>query len=266
MIDCLEQRGSRDPNDVLEECGPVGTMSPINTIALTDAPATAGLRADKALVERGRTGLLTFTGDSMLATAIATEPARGDPVLGGNLPAAVVGVDSPLARRLHLTPSGAQSLLLLDFADLPDAAQARLRSTIARIASTAQTGEAYDDTERQLRAVATAVTIGATAVILLVITTVGMAFLASQRDLRRVLGHLGIDRRRRRAVGVRMLLVPVGALAVALATARFSAWLAGVHNDSGFGWLWAAPGLAGMAACVIVAAAYGTAPPATTTE
>jgi hypothetical protein len=266
MIDCLEQRGSRDPNDVLGECAPDGTMSPINTIALTDAPATAGLRADKALVERGRTGLLTFTGDSMLATAVTTEPARADPVLGGNLPAAVVGVDSLLARRLHLTPSGAQSLLLLDFADLPDAAQARMRGTIARIASTAQTGEDYDDTERQLRAVATAVTIGATAVILLVTTTVGMAFLASQRDLRRVLGHLGIDRRRRRAVGVRMLLVPVGVLAVALATARFSAWLAGVHNDSGFGWLWAVPGLAGMAACVILAAAYGTAPPATTTE
>lgn len=266
MITCLRDRGTRDPNDVLSDCGPQGTLSPINVIALTDDPPTAGLRADKVLVEGGRIGLLTFTGDSLQATTLTTQPAEPDPVLGGNLPAAVVGVDTPLARQLGLTPSGAQSLVLLDFADLPDTAQARMRSIVDRTASTAQTAEDYDDTEKQFRAVATAVTIGATAIIVLVLTTVGMAFLASQRDLRRMLGHLGINRRQRRAVGLRLLAIPLAAQAAALAVAQLSAWLAGVHNEAGFGWLWIVPGAVGIGICLILAIAYGRAPQPTATE
>jgi hypothetical protein len=266
LVDCLTQRGTRDPDDVLADCGPDGTMSPINTIALTDEPTTAGLRADRAMVEDGRIGLLTFAGDSIETTATATEPATADPVLGGNLPGAVVGTDSPLARRLHLTPSGGQSLVLLDFYDLPEAAQARMRSIIDRTASTAQTDEAFDNTAKQFRAVATAASIGTTAVILLVVTTVGMAFLASQRNLRRMLGRLGINRRRRRVVGARMLLIPLGAQIFALGVARFSAGLAGAHDVSGFGRLWMVPGVTGMIACLVVAVAYGRAPGATATE
>jgi hypothetical protein len=241
-------------------------MSPINTIALTDEPATAGLRADQGLVENGAIGVLTFTGDSVAATSTATEPATPDPVLGGNLPGAVVGVDSPLARRLHLVPSGGQSLVLLDFDSLPDAARARMRSIIDRTSSTAQTAEAYNDTALQLRAIATAVALGATAVLLLVVTTVGLAFLASQRDLRRILGRLAVNRRRRRAFGMRLLLIPLAAQVAALAVARFCAWLAGARGGGGFGWLWTLPGLAGLLACLAIAVAYGKAPPPTTTE
>ena len=266
MVACLRDRGVRDPNAVLGDCGPDGTMSPINTIALTDNPATDGLRADRALVENGRIGLLTFAGDSIETTATSTEPAVADPLLGGNLPGAVVGVDSPLARRLHLVPSGAESLVLLDFERLPDVSRARMRSIIDRTSSTAQTAEAYNYTALQFRAVATAVAVGATAVLLLVVTTVGMAFLASQRDLRRILGRLGVNRRRRRAFGIRLLLIPLAAQAVAVAAARFCAGVAGVHNGSGFGWLWVLPGLVGVVACLVVAVAYGKAPQDTATE
>jgi hypothetical protein len=261
LVFCLQQRGTRDPDNVLTDCGPDGTMAPINTIALTDEPATAGLRVDRAFVEDGRAGLLTFPADeSLLVSTTATEPAQPDPALGGNLPGAVVGVDSPLARRLGLTPSGSQSLLLLDFAALSQDAQAQMRSLVNRTASTALVGEDRNDTEAQFRAVSTAVSIGATAVTLLILASAGMAFLAAQRDLRRMLGHLGVSQRQRRAVGARMMLLPLAALAVALASGRFSAWLAGVHNDSGFGWLWALPGLAGILICLVLAVAYGRPP------
>lgn len=264
LVECLEQRGSKDPDELLADCGPDGTRSPINFVALTDEPATAGLRADKALVEQGRAGFLTFPNGTSLTSATAVESAQPDPILGGNVAGAVLGVDTPLAKRLKLVPSGAQSLLLSDFAALPKPDQATMRAAIARTASTAEVSEYRDDEEAQFRAVATATAIGATAVVLLMLTTLGMTFLAAHRDLRRMLGHLGVNRGRRRAVGARLLLLPLGAQAVALAAARVSAWLNGIHDGSGFGRLWVVPGIVGIVVCVVLAVAYGRPPRSTT--
>jgi hypothetical protein len=57
-----------------------------------------------------------------------------------------------------------------------------------------------------------------------------------------------------------MLPVPLAALVVALAMGRFCAWLASAHNESGFGWMWALPGVSGVVVCLVLTAAYGRPP------
>ncbi|HWG98907.1 MAG TPA: FtsX-like permease family protein, partial [Pilimelia sp.] len=220
MIECYEQRRPEDPGTLLPDCGPRRTMVPIATVGLTKDPAAADVvQADPALVEGGRVGVLDFAVPSSEITASTVLPARPTEGLGGNLPALVVGVDSPAARQLRLRPSGAESLVLLDFGSLPPRAQAAMRSAASRLAATALVNEdrGFDDGGR--RAIATAVAIAGAGIGVLLLTAAGGSFLAAQRRLRRLLGHLGLGRRRRRALGIRMLLPALATQLVALAAA-----------------------------------------------
>jgi hypothetical protein len=258
MVACLQERDTRNPSDVLAACGPKGTMSPVNKVALTeDLMADHEMSADTALVEGARAGLFTFQGESAMVATTAVENAQPNAVLGGILPGAVVGLNSPLARKLRLAPSGSQSLVLLDFAALPDGAKVTMRGIITRAASAAMVTEDHGHDSGGLRELSTAVAISAAAAVVTILTAAGMSFSASQRALRQLLGRIGVGRSRRRLLGLRMLLLPFGAQAIALSTARASAWLAGVHDGSGFGWVWVLPGVSGMVVCLLVAIGYG---------
>ncbi len=108
---------------------------------------------------------------------------------------------------------------------------------------------------------ANAAAVGGSALVLLVVVAAGQALTASQRDLRQVLGLLGVRRSRRAVLGARLYAIPVGVQGVAVLAALVSAWFAGVHDGSGFGWAWALPALAAAVTCVALVGPFSAVPP-----
>lgn len=159
------------------------------------ADATAdSLYFDPNLQESGRFGLLDYQVPSGAVASSTIVAAQSRPLLGRNLPGAVTPTGSTLARRFHLTPSGADVLALVDFAGLTPRHRADLLASCCgwhRPRSFPKT-RGFSDGGRVGLGLNILIADSAAAVLLLA-TAVG-ALLASQRRLRSLLGTIGIAR------------------------------------------------------------------------
>lgn len=266
IAECMRRDSVTDPMLVDPACVPYDSASPMNIVALSPAGEQGALTADPSLIEEGLLGLLVFTPQGQgQADEVMLSPATADPLLGGNMPGAVFPADSELARSLDLRATDGQLIAFLDFAALPTDSQARFRSDVSRLAPAAQVAEE----QHQYGAIATQFSIsrasavaGATLLVLL-LGFGGATIVAGQAHLRRILVDTGSLPRRRRALTARVFATPALAVLLAAALGRFSAWLQGVHNGLGFGWVWVLPGCAALITCVVLALAFHRVPPHT---
>ncbi|MGY1719407.1 hypothetical protein ACI8AG_10210 [Blastococcus sp. SYSU DS0552] len=267
IAECMRRDSITDPMLVDPACVPDDSASPMNIVALSPAGTQqATLTADPSLMEQGRLGLLVFTPQGQgRADQVTESPATADPLLGGNMPGAVVPADGELARSLDLRATDGELVAFLDFAALPTDAQARFRSHVSRLAGGAQVAEErhqYGDVAIQFSLSRASAIAGATLLVLL-LGFGGATVVAGQAHLRRTLVDTGSLRRRRRALAARVFATPVLAVLLAAALGRFSAWLQGVHNGLGFGWVWVLPGCAAAITCAALALAFYRVPPRT---
>lgn len=245
---CMEEAGTSVPEEVLGSCSP-DTPVPVNAIGLSAGDGRAV--ADPALVSDGQVGVLQF--DALgAATVRPTLDVAAGSGLGGNLPGLVVPEDSAFATGHGLRPSGSEYLVLPDFSSLPEQQQARLRSTISRVAGAAQVSEdrGFDDGGRRVLGVA--IVVGSTVGVFALWATCLGTFVASLRRFRRDVGLLGVRGGKRYVLaatvfGPAVVLQVVSALCVVL-----GAWLES-GRSSHLDVLWLVP--YGVALSITVAAA-----------
>jgi hypothetical protein len=148
---------------------------------------------------------------------------------------------SPFASEWGLVPSGTEVLALLRFNRLQAKDQAYMRGALTRLAPTAQVQELRDRQEDLVIGLANTAAVAGSALVLLIAVVAGQALTTAQRDLRQVLGLVGVRRSRRALLGARLYAIPAAVQGLAVLAALVSAWFAGVHDGSGFGWTWLSP-------------------------
>ncbi|WFF06595.1 hypothetical protein O7622_26710 [Micromonospora sp. WMMD1076] len=253
-VGCMRASGGNDPMDHLS-CLPKDTSSPVNIVALSSALGDGEARADPGLIEGDRVGLIDFDLDTSAVKSLETVPATGDETLGGNMPGLVVAPDSDIAKRYGLRASDAVLVALLDFGTLDEAAQARFRATVARLAATGQTSELVGQKTPELAVGVWTAAAGAAAVCLLWVS-VGTVISTSQLRQRAMYAAAGAGRRHRRLLAARLMAPPFAGFLLTGVIAICAAWISGVHDGSPFGWWWMLPSLAGMAAVLVVGGHY----------
>lgn len=259
IVDCMRRGNITNPDYVDPTCVPYDSASTVNIVALSSGTSSQVITADPSLIEGGRLGLLVFTPQSGGAAVQITESlASPDALLGGNMPGAVIPVDGTLAKSLNLRAADSELIAFLDFAALPLRAQARFRSDVARLAGAAQVAEErsqYGDVAVQF-AISRASAATGVCLLLLLLGFGGATVITSHARLRRTLTDIGCLPRQRRVLVTRIFATPVATVIVAAGLGRFSAWLQGVHDGTGFGWLWLLPGSAALVACVALGLAF----------
>lgn len=234
LVGCVDRENLAQADSVITACGPRETNVPINGVALSEG--TGGIEADRALVQDGEIGLLSYATATSDITATAVEPATVDPALGGLLPGAVVPAGSPAAQRYGLRPSGSYYLALVDFGELPPHSQARMRAVVGDLASTADVSEDPGPDHAGRRAQGRAAGIAGTALATFFVTAGGIAYLAGSRGLRQELAALGVPARNRRRFGLRVFgVVLVGQLLV-VPTVFLTSWLQAARQGDLGGW------------------------------
>jgi hypothetical protein len=263
VVQCMKTAGTLDPDAIADDCYPIHTSSPVNVIAMTDPPrAEPGipLRADPGLVENGRVGLI----DSDLATgkviSLSIVPAVAEPGLGGLLPGAVAPRASQFTKDHGLRESGTKLLAFLDFDKLPEATKADFRGTVTRVVPASMTWEDIDTTSDRERAIALGVALAGTGLIVLLLTTAGLTFISSQRGFRLLVIDAGGQAGWRRALSIRLFAIPAGCIVFGAGLARLAAWYTGIHDGSGFGWIWTLPAILGVILCVALVVVYNRRP------
>jgi hypothetical protein len=257
IVDCMKRAGLTNPDNVDGSCVPDDSSSPVNIIGLS--PAGSATSADPSLVEQGRLGLLTFTPTSEgQATRTGETSATADPLLGGNMPGAVIAVDSPLAKEYGLQPSDGELIAFLDFAELPSDAQAQFRSDITRLAGAAQVAEERNQYSGVAIyfALSRAWAVAGSFFLVVLLGFGGATVVAAQARLRRTLIDVGAQPRRHRLLVARIFMTLLATVIVAIGLGFGSAWLEGVHDGSGFGWLWLIPGSAALIASAVLGRAF----------
>ena len=254
LLDCLERAKSDDPGRLPPECFPQHTYAPVNTVFLSASPEVREPLGDPGLIEDGRVGVLLFaTGGGLVSKKMRLD-AEPSTLMGGNMPGLVLPAGGPEARSLHLEPTGARLLALLDFGRLDGRAQARLRGAVSRLAPGAQVSDGTGSTHYgRERAVAAAAGIGGAAVVLLLGVMGNLAVAVGERRTLRVLVDLGArTRRRARLVGL-LTAVPVVSLLLATGLTMLTASIAAVKISAPYGAWWVAPFAGGLVVCVISA-------------
>ncbi|MFG1678159.1 hypothetical protein [Micromonospora sp. NPDC049282] len=253
-VGCMRSSGGNDPMDHLS-CLPKDTSSPVNIVALSSTLGDGEARADPGLIEGDRVGLIDFDADTSAVRSLETVVATGDETLGGNMPGLVVAPGSDIAERYGLRASDAVLVALLDFGSLDEAAQARFRATVTRLAATGQTSELVERRTPEVAVGIWTAGMGAAAVCLLWLS-VGAVISTSQVRQRAMYAAAGAGRRHRRLLALRLMAPPFAGFLLTGAIAISAAWISGVHDGSPFGWWWTLPSLAGMAAVLVVAGQY----------
>ena len=251
LVDCQQATPNRTLESLLQECGPADTQVPINTVVLSAEPDASEVRADPALISQGRVGLIQYDTLGVSRPKLATTPVGVDPLLGGNLPGAVAGQRSSVAKAYGLVPSGFDFVVYLDFGSLSPSTQAQFRRAVLTAAPAAQIGEP-DQLDTASRAgVADLVALSGAGLSFLVLLAGGWAFSEAQTTVRRSIAELGVPVGARRALTARLFL-PAGAavLAAVVGTTVASWFLGGHHLSSQLVWL--APFLALSAAFGLV--------------
>jgi hypothetical protein len=253
-----------DLNEVDPSCFPYDSIAPVNIVALS-SEASDALVADPSLIEHGQVGLIVFPSADTGEPRTQEAPALADPLLGGNMPGAVVPADSTLARSLNLRATDGEFIAFLDFADLPVVSQAQFRSDVARLASAAQVAEEreqYEGAEIHL-ALSRAWSFAGALLLAVLLGFGGAAVVAAQVRLRRAMIDIGCVPRRRRLLAVRVFVPPMASFVLAAGLGLCTAWLQGVHNGLGFGWIWLIPCGASLVTTVALGFAFHRAPPHT---
>lgn len=239
---------------------PPEVQVPVNVVGLLDGDDTATPVVDADLVEDGQAGFLHIdapSGEVLSADAVKVEV---DPLLGGTLPGAVLDAGSPLAERYGLRLSGAETVVFVDFAQLSAEGQAEMRSAVLRLAGTSLLREDRDADAENLWSVAVAAAVLAFGLVLLLASTLGASFVSSQQSLRQTFVLLGAAKSERLRFSAQVFLPAVMAQIAAASAAVVTAWFSGVHDGSGFGWLWMLPAVAGVIGFTLVAKSFAAAP------
>jgi hypothetical protein len=259
----MKAAGTLDPDAIADDCYPVQTRSPINTIAMVDPPrADPGipLRADPGLVENGKVGLLDFDRATGKVISLSVVPAIAEPGLGGSLPGAVTPRAGQFTKDHDLQESGTKLLAFLDFGKLPEATKADFRATVTRVVPASLTSEDIDTYSDRERALALGVALAGTGLIVLLLTTAGLTFISSQRGFRLLVIDAGGQAGWRRGLSIRLFAIPAGCIVLGAGLARVAAWYTGIHDGSGFGWIWTLPAILGVVLCVALVVVYNRRP------
>jgi len=264
IVGCMKRENVTRLTEVDPSCFPYDAIAPVNIIALSPDPNSA-VTADPSLIEQGLVGLVTFAAGKDQASRIEEAPASGDALLGGNMPGAVLPADGPLARALNLRAAEGEFIAFLDFAELPITSQAQFRSDVARLASAAQVAEERDQYEgAEIYLALSRAWSAAGGLLLAVLLGFGGATVVSaQARLRRSLIDMGSLPRRRGLLAARIFALPMASVIFAAGLGLCSAWLQGVHDGAGFGWIWIIPGVVSLAASIALAMAFRRVPPRT---
>ena len=238
LVRCMQEAGTRNVMSVPPECVPMDSVSPMNLIALTGG--SDGVVADPTLISDGGIGVITFSGDSPDATGLGSVAARPDPLLGGNMPGAVVGAGSAFAVEHGLAASDSRLVAFLDFSELSVRDQARFRAALSRIAPAAQTADEGEFYARAsgFRVFGRVVAVGGGVLGALLVAFGGGAVVAAASVTRRNILDLSQVASERRRLARRLLWTPLLATAFAAVAGLGSAWISGVHDGSGFGVVW----------------------------
>jgi hypothetical protein len=245
------------------DCSTPESASDVNVIALTDAPGVADVVADPTLIEEGRVGVLSFLPESPVPQQKRLVDAAADAQLGGNMPGAVVALESRTAREWGLTAGDSRLLAFIDFSVLDRHDQALFRSAIRQLASTAQVAEDseyYMMANRNL-AIGRAIALAGACVLAFVIALGGGSIVEANASLRRTLVDIGASRRQRRRLALQLVTAPLAATFLAAAAGWLSAWITGIHDGSGFGWVWVLPALAATIAWAAIGRSFLSVPP-----
>lgn len=258
LIRCIEEQPTADPFMLQRSCGPSNdSRVPINVVALSGSPLPGDSPVAFAalLAEDDRIGLIELDAGTPTVLRATVHQGTVDHDLGENLPGAVVRTDSDLAAQLGLRPSGAELMVLYGFTDLDEVDQAAVRHTLRQLAPGAEIAVAEEFTDDGFAAYATAVALAVGAVVCLLLALGGSAYATSRTDLRSALVELGVRRRHRTALALR-IAAPTGAAAIAVLVATaVTVWVMG-HHAFLPNWIWTVPGLAALAAASAVVFAF----------
>lgn len=252
FIRCVRSQGPH-LNDVSTGCLP-RSAAPLNLVLLTDVGRHA--QADGSLIAGKRIGILLLKvgTDRVLSTAIAT--ATQNAQLGGNLPGLILPAEGQLARELELKATANRVVAFLDFSTLPSKSQSRIRSSLARLAPTAQVSDASGASEYdQQRAIAGMVGYAGAALALVVLLLGGASVLTRHRGIDRVLRDVGAPLPFRRRLSIRLAAVPVLVALTMLPLAYLAYWILAGTLQTTLGLAWVAPGIAGMLGSATLAVA-----------
>ena len=254
VISCMSEQHIKDPVAV-QSCFPREAISPINTVLLDEIGSTP--RADPHLLEDGKVGLLLFNSDDGTTSRIAVTTAKGDPMLGGNLPGLVVPLDSDVAEEFGLVPDGTSEVALLDFSRLAPHDQFVIRAAAIRLAPGAETASGTDPTAYdRLRSAANTVSFLGAAGATMIVLLGGLSLVVAHSLTRRALIDVGSASGARWRIVVRWTAVPVVTLALTTPLAILTASLGGQATNASYGILWILPGILGAAASLVVGVAF----------
>ena len=236
---CVESDPSLDIAAVPPECLRTEAAVPLNTLMLSDDPSLgARILADADLIQQGRVALVAFRAGAVEASSIdVVDAAAPDPVLGGYLPGAVIGVDSPLARRLSVTPSAVRTMAFLGAEHMTAQERARFIGRLLHLAPTTVIGDATAPPQSS-RYAQNRFTSALSALVIGLLLAAVMTVLADA--LARIEATMAGLRRppalRRRAAALIIVAGTCGAVC-----GLVFAWFSGVHLTASFGWTWLWP-------------------------
>ncbi len=252
-IDCLKQKNSADI-DAHSECfdDPTGQRySTLSTIAIGTTPPGVDMVAAPDLVSEGRIGYLTFINkNSFNSSATASQLSAlnnvgVDPILGGEMPGAVVNPRATaLLRELRLSPSGTCLLLLKDFQSLRPRDQAMYRARVDAISPGSERLEQILPTDLDLRQQGLVGSLGVGAIILVIGAFSGRALITGQLSRWNQLFNLAESAPLRRRVAIYWALPALVSAVAVLIASRWLAYYANAQTGDGFGWEWIIPPVA----------------------
>lgn len=241
---CYRSSDVVDPDEVLQRCGPPGTLVPINVVAFSDAVTDeTALAIEPALSSGGDAGFLYPPGPSggRWRTIVVENQAESMPGLGGNLPAALFPPDSELARSLGITRGGGFGVVLFGLDRLPPRRQAEVRYAVAQLAGSAGVSEAQHLDQSGERELLSVVAVAGSAFLGAMLWSIGRILVSTHAETLTRLAALGATRRYRLGIMARILCVPLLLIAWAVAVSRLIAQVLVPVSAGSYGLLWLLP-------------------------
>jgi hypothetical protein len=267
VVDCLTR--VRQPDLTSANDCPLGaSLTPINRVALVDPAVLTAISvpagtvlADPTLIVNGKVGVLDVdvSGEGGPIRRSRKIDATPWPILGGLMPGLAVTSESPLANEFHLRPSRSAALVLSDVIRFPGPDRAQLRGTIAAVANYAAASEDLGQHDDGGAALSLMVASVGTLLIVVLLLATGNAFNTGNRVFRGLLFELGVRRRRRFLLGLRLYSIPAFAAMTAILISLLASWRLDSVSAVSHSVVWALPALGTLAAIATSAHLYARA-------
>ena len=238
--DCVIQHGSDDADCYSDSDNET-------TVMLVDSNSSlAGKTNDVHITESGNTGIILIDPATQKITQAAQVSTEGtDSLLNDyTMPGVVLGIDSPQAKTLGLTPSNRHTLIMTDFPSIASGVRDSIRSDIINRCGYAFITEHDTTSYRSYMARAIAIPALATIISGLTFAALAISTRQTQSTLRWTLQEFGASRfqlmRLFRPLGITMSLGST--IAVFLGWLGSHPWIIAPANEFGTtGWWWLIP-------------------------